>query len=452
MGAFIKFWVLSLTFLFTNCILLTNCAPDRNLEDYRREQKVKEQNKFKAIEGNYTGFIVWGEGPKAPISLDFRLSSKTINPTGSLTQEEMTLLDLTLLTQAEKDLRAEFYDLAFDDVLGEITGSKSLNTDDGLSKTYIFKAYRKGDSHLEGKLFEKGSEALAASFQVSTQGIPLGSDENTETLKTQNFKQSPFREFFFEGFAQIPHLNNHSVSATFQGEQIEESEEFFQKLGSTVYIRAAVNLSPFVQIVFEKAKWNRLSQELKGESQIEGIDGGALIKVWLQCKNFNLFSNAPFSCFYATDQKTERVSFELSPSAALATAASLPDFRRNYSITQKNSEFLGSKLELRKFSASRLRDLREIFLYKMSLRAFLVFSKDIQYTLEPVFVQKQDGFLSSASLVNSFGSNFSVFFDCNPGAHSTNFLWDPLQWDCEYRTSVTGGTLPLNFERQTFEK
>lgn len=430
-------------------VFLTGCAQDRDLEDFRKTQRLKERQRLSKVEGTYLGRLSSDNKPWALAEVNLKVVTKS-EPTGraGVTAEETPILQVAISGTAENIFIADFEDVTFNETTGKIYGTRVFRHPSEATQTQTFALEAQlSEGVFSGEIFEKGFENQAIQIQADKEGQSRQGLDISNSFKTQSIVFNSQKIFSYSGLIGVPYRGPQKTFFSFQSDPSNSSRGLFEKVSSNILLRLTMAPTPHLQLVFEAAVWDRNSKTLKAKTQFTGLSQGP-VWVWVDCKDFDLENISSALCHYRTDHRVETASWVFD-ATEVTEPIKIPELFFSdfaYRITQPAPGFEATTLTLTPVNASRSRDFTELFLYETLLRANLYFSNNLSYLLDPTVYQKGDRRITSQASVNSFGKTFFVYLTCLDSDTVNPARGLPKNLRCSYQTSVTGGPLVFDFE------
>lgn len=253
----------------------------------------------------------------------------------------------------------------------------------------------------------------------------------------------PARSFYFRGSTDLPLIGKKALRMGISYRTPSEAEEFAEYFQNLKVVRATLDFSPDVQVLFENALWNIESGRLTGRASFGQDD--LRVDFVLECQGEG-GASAPekgWTCQYTTNLKPNAQFVKFDPLPAGQPPPSLEDRPLNLNasgnVVIPNSGSRRLSLNLSSRSPTKAEQVLEYFYGIRSVRATLTFSRNVQLVFERTQWNLDTGTLRGSAMNTVGGQNAEFTLECaglTPGAVAR-------AWNCKYSSSFKAGSVAM---------
>lgn len=253
----------------------------------------------------------------------------------------------------------------------------------------------------------------------------------------------PAKSFYFRGATDLPLIGKKALRLGIAYRTPSEAEEFAEYFQNLKVVRATLDFSPDVQVLFENALWNIESGRLTGRGSVVLTD--AQVDFVLECQGEGGASapEKPWNCQYTTNLKPNAQIAHFDPLPAGQPPPSLEDRPLNLNaagtVVIPHSGARRLSLNLASRSPTKAEQVLEYFFGIRSVRATLTFSRNVQLVFERTAWNLDTGTLRGSTNQTVGGQNAEFVLECSgltPGAVAR-------AWNCKYSSSFKAGSVAM---------
>ena len=334
-----------------------------------------------------------------------------------------------------------FSQARWDEQTGNLQGIAELGTSD-IKTNILLKCHQ---TNIPGLQIPGWSCDYSSSITQGTHTVAFTPSDDANQLQPA---PPPQKNFYFKGFAELPLTGKKQINLALTYRPPTREEELLEYFADIKVIRATMNLSRDVQIVFDNALWyfenGRLTAKTTVQVQNRPMD------ILLECsgaRGTQAGSSQPWNCSYTTSFKStpQAVRFEPLPPGKSPDFSGDPVFRlySNGAAKLPSGENRSIQLNLQSMEQTKEEQMEDYFLYTRQMRATLALSRNVQIVFSNSSWNRETGLLRGETDLSVDGEPVHFSLECS-GVRLGN-----SGWNCQYRTSLRSNPTFVTFAPQS---
>lgn len=251
------------------------------------------------------------------------------------------------------------------------------------------------------------------------------------------------RSFYFKGATAMPLIGQKALRLGITFKMPTEEEEFAEYFQNIKVVRATLDFSPDVQILFDNALWNIESGRMTARSTLTYDNQSVDFSLECQGERGSVAPERAWACQYRTNLRPDTQSVTFEPLPPGNSGPSLEDRRLNLNASGNvNIPYSGSRrlsLSLASRAPTKGEQIQEYFFGIKTVRATLTFSRNVQLAFERATWNLNTGTLRGSTNLMIDGQNAEFNLECaslTPGRVNTT-------WNCKYSSSLRSGSVSM---------
>ena len=296
-------------------LLVSACAKDKSLDDWKREKL--EQELAKLPSGTFSGTVLGAnERIIGPLSLTLMPTTKVTSSPGNYKTDEQAMLEGSILFGNEFQTNVSFTDGSFNSTSGSFKFTVPLDQRNGRRWVMSLSGTITGD-RLTGRIGTEGNQALSGQMVLvrdavlpteTALGLRVGMAGGTDPLTET-----------YEGSTVFYDRTRRSVELVIMNNTTMFEENFLNRFLSSkpvqVTLRVKRSTDSVMNIMFADASWNKSSGALIGQSVMSYSDGWKA-ELALNCRSLDTRAiPKSLSCEYVSSSNGEVLTFTVTEKA-----------------------------------------------------------------------------------------------------------------------------------------
>jgi len=276
-------------------IVVSGCAADHTLEDWRRDKLQEQLGKLAPISGSFRGTLKAKDSsePLAAMELSFSPQVRVIPGGPSEKAQGQPVLSAKLqFDDRTQRLAVSSPDSFFDPATGKFNLTLQLRRKSGRTEEIQIGGYLQED-RLEGTLEVLGAGQTAGSFTLARTKSSSGSlTEVAQKLKITPWSSVPANQM--EGSTTFANGQIRSSKLVIFDPETAPEEAFLNRFAPTRVVQMTVSFGDSLKLVHDSANWDERTRKLTGRATLAaGSTGGTTAEVTTEC---TLSDSMTWSC------------------------------------------------------------------------------------------------------------------------------------------------------------